>query len=55
MKLKEPNEVLSKFKEFKALVKNQTKKIKILRSHNRGEYISENFNELCISIGIKRK
>lgn len=56
IKIKESNELLFKFKEFKALVENQTgKKIKTLRSDNGGEYISENFKELCISIGIKRE
>lgn len=56
LKLKESNEFLSKFKELKALVENQTwKKIKNLRSDNGGEYISENFKEFCISVEIKRE
>lgn len=56
LKLKESsNDVLSKFKEFKALDENQTgKKIKILRFDN-GEHISENFKEFSISVGIKRE
>lgn len=55
LKLKESNEVLLKFKEFKVLAENQTgRKIKVLRSDNESEYISENFKEFCISVGIKR-
>jgi hypothetical protein len=47
-------EVFGKFKEFKALVENQTeKKIKVLRTHN-GRYLSENeFKELC-KCGLER-
>lgn len=42
LKQKESSEVLSKFKEFKALVENQSgKKIKNLRSYNGGEYTFE--------------
>ena len=56
LKLKESNEVLQKFKEFKPLVENHTgKKIKTLRSNNGGEYTSDIFKELCISVGIKRE
>ena len=37
--LKKKSEVFSKFKEYKALVENQTgKKIKVLRSDNGGEF-----------------
>lgn len=37
--LKKKSEVLSKFKEYKALVENQTgKKIKVLRTNNGGEF-----------------
>ena len=56
LKQKESADVLSKFKEFKALVENQSgQKIKILRSDNGGEYISEIFKYFCITIGIKRE
>lgn len=56
LKKKESSEVISKFKQFKALVENQSrKKIKILRSNNGGEYISDIFKDFCISIGIKRE
>ena len=41
LKTKESKEVLSKFKEFKAQVKNLSgRRIKILRSDNGGEYTS---------------
>jgi transposase InsO family protein len=42
--LKSKDEVLRKFKEFKALVENLSeRKIKILRSDNGGEYTSNEF------------
>ena len=45
LKTKESEEVLSKFKEFKAQVNNLSgKRIKILRSDNGGEYTSTEFN-----------
>ena len=41
------DEVFSKFKEFKALIENHTKKkIKTLRSNNGGEFTLEEFKEL---------
>jgi transposase InsO family protein len=41
---------------LKAQVKNLTeRKIKVLRSDNRGEYTSKDFNNLCIEAGIKRE
>ena len=53
--LKEKSEVFSKFKEYKALVENQTdRKIKILWSDNGGEFTSEEFKELCKYSRIKR-
>ena len=56
LKQKESTEVLSKFKEFKALVENQSgQKIKTLRSDNGGEYISNIFKNFCITVGIKRE
>ena len=42
------DEVFSKFKEFKALIENHTKKkIKTFRSDNGKEFTSNEFKELC--------
>ena len=44
--LKKKDEVFERFKEFKDLVENLSKKrIKILRSYNGGEFTSGEFNE----------
>ena len=44
------------FHSFKALVENQTgKKIKILRTDNGTEYESNEFNDYCREVGIKRE
>jgi len=54
--LKAKDEVLNKFQEFKDLVENLSRrKIKILRSDNRGEYISNEFKDFCREAGIKRE
>jgi transposase InsO family protein len=54
--MKNKDEVLSRFVEFKALVEKQTsKKIKALRSDNGGEYISNAFRGLCSKEGIRRE
>jgi transposase InsO family protein len=54
--LKEKNEVLGKFKEFKALVENLIEwKIKKLRSDNGGEFTSEEFKQYFKEYGIKRE
>ena len=46
--MKNKDEVFSKFNEFKALIKNHTKKkIKNFRSDNGGEFTSNEFKELC--------
>ena len=51
--LKKKSEVFDKFKEFKALVENQTdKKIKVLRTDNGGEFCSKEFEEFCKKCGI---
>jgi hypothetical protein len=54
--LKSKDEVLGKFKEFKALVENLSeRKIKILRLDNEGEYTSNEFEIFCKDVEIKRK
>jgi transposase InsO family protein len=54
--LKTKDEVFSRFQEFKALVENQTgKKIKVLRSKNRGEYTSKEFEGFYKEARIKRE
>ena len=56
LKTKESEEVLNKFKEFKAQVDNLSgRRIKILRSDNGGEYTSTKFNDFCKEAGIKRE
>jgi hypothetical protein len=53
---KSKDEVLGKFKEFKALVENLSeRKIKILRSDNGGEYTSNEFGSFCKDVKIKRE
>ena len=48
LKTKESEEVLNKFKEFKAQVENLLgKRVKTLRSDNGGEYTSTKFNDFC--------
>jgi hypothetical protein len=54
--LKAKSAVFSKFKEFKALVENLSKKkIKVLRSDNGGEFSSEEIKTFYIEVGIKRE
>ena len=54
--LKKKSEVFDRFKEFKALVENQTeKKIKVLRTDNGGEFCSKEFEEFYKKCGIARK
>jgi len=54
--MKTKDEVFSRFKDFRALVENQTrKKIKVLRSDNRGEFTSNEFRDFCKEAGIKRE
>ena len=48
--------MFSKFKEFKALVENQTnKKIKVLRTDNGGEFCSREFEQFCKQCGIVKQ
>ena len=54
--LRKKFEVFSKFKEFKALVQNQTEnKIKLLRIDNGGEFCKNKFEELYKKNGISKK
>lgn len=55
--LEQKNQVLSKFKEFKAFVENQTgEKIKTLRTDNgKGEYCSNEFDDFYKKHGIKHE
>ena len=56
LKTKEFDEVLDRFKEFKALVENLTRRIiKVLHSDNGGEYTSGGFVDFCGEAGIKRE
>ena len=54
--LKKKSEVFDRFKEFKALVENQTKKkIKMLRTDNGGDFCNKEFEEFCKKCGIARQ
>ena len=54
--LRKKSEVFDRFKEFKALVENQTeKKIKVLRTDNGGEFCKKEFEEFCKKCGIARQ
>ena len=54
--MKKKDEVFERFKEFKALVENLSeKKIKMLRLDNGGEFTSNEFNNFCKEVGIKRE
>jgi hypothetical protein len=52
--LKAKNETFEKFKEFKALIENQTgKQIRVLRTDNGGEFESHSFEDFCKETGSK--
>ena len=54
--MKKKDEVFSKFKEFKALIENHTKKkIKTFRSNNGREFTSNEFKDLCKESRSKRE
>jgi transposase InsO family protein len=54
--LKEKDEAFEKFKIFKALTENQTRKrLKAVRSDRGGEFMSSDFKEFCDKHGIKRE
>jgi hypothetical protein len=53
--LRNKSEAFDEFKEFKALVENQTeKKIKVLRTDNGGELCGNEFEEFYKKCGIER-
>ena len=53
--LRKKSYVLDRFKEFKALVENQTEKqIKVLRTDNGGEFCGNEFEEFCKKCRISR-
>ena len=55
MYLREKSEAFEKFKWYLARVEKETsKRLKCLRSDRGGEFISNEFNNLCIERGIKR-
>ena len=54
--MKKKDEVFQWFRTFKALAENQTgKKIKILRTDNGTEHESNEFNDYCREVGVKRE
>jgi len=54
--MKTKDEVFNKFHEFKDQIENLTrKKIRVLRTHNGGEYTSIEFGDLCKEEWIKRE
>jgi transposase InsO family protein len=54
--LKKKDEVFDRFREFRALVENQSgRRIQVLRSDNGGEYTSNEFVEYCVAEGIKKE
>jgi transposase InsO family protein len=54
--LRKKSEVFDRFKEFKALVENQTEKqIKVLKTDNGGEFCGNEFEEFCKKCGIARQ
>jgi transposase InsO family protein len=51
--LRNKSEVFERFKEFKDLVENQTKKrIKVMRNDNGGEFRGNKFDQFCKKCGI---
>ncbi len=53
--LKAKGEVFDKFKEYKALVENQTgMKIKTLRSDNEGKFVSKKFDSMNVESNDKQ-
>jgi len=54
--LKTKSEVFKRFQEFKALVETQTsRKIKVFRLDNGGEYTLGKFVDFCAEVGVRRE
>ena len=54
--LKAKSKVFQRFREFKTLVENQTRrKIRVLRTNNGGEYTSNEFSKYCSLEGFKKE
>ena len=53
--MKTKDEIFSQFREFKALMENQTEKIKVMGTTNEGEYTSNKFKDLCKEAGITKE
>jgi len=54
--LKNKGKAFDMFKDFKALIENQTRKlIKTFRFDNGEEFTSNDFNDLCQDVGIKKE
>jgi transposase InsO family protein len=54
--MQKKDQTFSNFGEFKSLVEKYLgKKVKALRSDNGGEYISNEFKDLCNKEGIRRE
>lgn len=53
--LKFKSKAFENFKEFKALVENQSgRRIISLRTDRRGEFVSDQFSTFCDELGIRR-
>jgi transposase InsO family protein len=54
--MQKKDQTFSKFCEFKELVEKESgKQVKALRRDNGGEYISNEFQDLCSREGIRRE
>jgi transposase InsO family protein len=54
--LKDKSDTFDKFKEYKAFIEKKTgKHIRILRTDNGGGFESLQFEDFCMSVGIKRQ
>lgn len=54
--MQKKHETFSKFLEFKAMVEKETRKnVKSLKRNNEGEYMSNEFKNLCAKEDIRRE